>query len=137
VVTLRVDGYPPAKSEALSILGPNHGHADRVVRLLEAARSVLDSDPEAHLGDAPLKMNVVVEVPKGLRSDATNYLGGIADVLQRKAQRGALEHLGELAHVDLFEDDRQIAEIHFKFKHADRARYQVRLSVLPSPSSRR
>jgi hypothetical protein len=130
VVTLRVDGYPPAKSEALSILGPNHGHADRVVRLLEAARSVLDSDPEAHLGDAPLKMSVVVELPRGRRSDATNYLGGIADVLQDKRARGGLPHLGEVAEVSLFYDDRQIEQIQFRFEHAKEPAYVVQLDYV-------
>jgi hypothetical protein len=127
VVTLRVDGYPPAKSEALSILGPTHRHTDRVVRLLEAARSVLERDPEVHLGDAPLKLSVVVELPKGLRSDATNYLGGIADVLQDKRARGALPHLGELAEVSLFNDDRQIEKIQFRFEHAEEPAYIVQL----------
>jgi Holliday junction resolvase RusA-like endonuclease len=128
-VVLDVDGYPPAKSEAQSILGPAHPHAERVRRLLEAARRATQLDQRSHLGSHPLALDVIVSgPPTERRSDATNYLGGIADVLQRK--RSAVCSI-ELAHVDLFEDDRQIAEIHFKFEHADQARYQVKLSVLP------
>jgi hypothetical protein len=127
VITLRVEGYPPAKSEALSILGPNHPHSDRVIRLLETARSLLEEDPGVHLGDAPLKMDVVVELPAGLRSDATNYLGGIADVLQDKHARGALPHLGALAETHLFDDDRQIEQIQFRFEQAEEPAYVVQL----------
>src|SRR5437870_8160881 len=32
----------------------------------------------------------------GNRSDATNYLGGVVDVLEDKRRRGELEHLGGL-----------------------------------------
>jgi len=41
-------------------------------------------------------MDVVVAAPpSGARSDATNYLGGIVDVLQDKGPRGPLPRLGE------------------------------------------
>lgn len=130
-VTLDVAGYPPAKSEALSILGSGHPHAERVQRLLEAAAAALASDPDAHLGQARIKMDVVVAVPPGVRSDATNYLGGIADVLQNKAPRGTLDHLGDLGGVDLFKDDRQIEHITFRFDSAATPSYKVHLDHVP------
>jgi hypothetical protein len=46
--------------------------------------------------------------------DATNYLGGIADVLEHKADRGPLEHLGELAEVWLYRNDRQIKQVSYR-----------------------
>lgn len=127
-IRLRIDGHPPAKSEALSILGPNHPHADRVVRLLEAARGFLADHPDAGCGDKPIRMEVVVGVSPTTRSDATNYLGGIGDVLQRKGLRGSLPHLGELAGIHLFNDDRQIAEVDFRFEPADEPSYTVVLA---------
>lgn len=38
-------GYPPAKSEALSMLGSGHPHASRVRALLTAARVALQAEP--------------------------------------------------------------------------------------------
>jgi hypothetical protein len=60
-------------------------------------------------------------------SDATNYLGGIADVLEVKAQRGALPHLNELQTVALYENDRQIHEVRYRQEPAMVPRYRVRI----------
>ncbi len=49
-VSFTVAGLPPAKNEALSMLGVGHGHAERVRALLVAApqggrRQLHDDDP--------------------------------------------------------------------------------------------
>jgi hypothetical protein len=41
-ICFRVAGYPPAKNEALSMLGRGHAHSPRVRALLEAARGAVD-----------------------------------------------------------------------------------------------
>jgi len=46
--------------------------------------------------------------------DATNYLGGIGDVLEDKSCRGVpVDHLGALAGVWLFHNDRQIKQLNW------------------------
>lgn len=126
---IHIKDYPPAKSEALSVLGQKHSHAGRVVALLEAARAALETGEARDLGSTPLAMEVQVFCPRDrLRSDATNYLGGIAYVLQDKSQRGVLEHLGQLAAVQLFDDDHQLEELHYQWEHEAEPRYRVRLA---------
>ena len=58
VTTLRVDGYPPAKSEAESLLSPRHPHRDRVVELLRSAHDALLSGDAEDFGHSPLVMRV-------------------------------------------------------------------------------
>lgn len=129
--TVEVDGYPPAKSEALSILGAGHSHSGRVKRLLEAVKAALEAQRARDLGSVPLVIHVELRCPRdGTRSDATNYLGGITDVLQDKTPRGTLPQLGDLATVHLFDDDRQVEEIHFRCRQADRPSYSIRLAPL-------
>jgi hypothetical protein len=67
--------------------------------------------------------------------DATNYLGGISDVLEGKARRliahpGSLDHLKDLGPVGLYDDDRQIKEILYKEVPSASNRYVVTLSSL-------
>jgi hypothetical protein len=61
--------------------------------------------------------------------DATNYLGGIADVLEDKSRRrpGSLAHLGDLAGVWVYGNDRQIKEVHYQEIAGKRPRYRVRI----------
>ncbi|MBV9093813.1 MAG: hypothetical protein JO132_08060 [Streptosporangiaceae bacterium] len=84
-ITIRVLGYPPAKNEAKSMLAVGYVHAERVVALLRAAND------EARLGDAAiyfpdesLGLELIVMSPAPPPSDATNYLGGVADVPEDK-----------------------------------------------------
>src|SRR3712207_302880 len=71
-------------------------------------------------GDAPIRLDVEIRTRPGDPPwDATNLLGGIADVLDSKAHRrvahpGSVDHLGDLADVALFDDDRQIREINYR-----------------------
>lgn len=123
-----MEGYPPAKGEALSMLGVAHSHAPRVTRLLEAARDEASRSGFTGLGSQPIGLEVVVLCPRDRnRSDATNYLGGIGDVLESKAHRGQIEHLGDLSQVALFDNDRQIEEVRYRWEESAEASYTVRL----------
>jgi hypothetical protein len=77
-----------------------------------------------------LGLELILLAPADPPSDGTNYLGGVGDVLEAKARRGVLEHLGELATVALFANDRQIQEVHYRRQHADEPHYVVRLWTL-------
>lgn len=124
-----IAGLPPAKSEAKSMLGEGHPHAPRVRALLSAAQDAMTSEGFAGFGSAPLGIEVVLTTG-GLRhtSDATNYLGGIADVLEAKSHRAMyVAHLGELGAVALFDNDRQLREVHYHQRDGDRDSYTVRL----------
>lgn len=68
---------------------------------------------------------------KGPRSQRCDkHLGGIADVLEEKARRGPLEHLGDLASFGLYANDSQIEEVRYRWSSNDVCSYQVRLWVL-------
>ena len=134
-ISFQVGGYPPAKNEALSMLGAGHTHADRVLKLLEAARAEAAASGFDGFGSRPVGLDLIVRCRRdGSRSDATNYLGGVADVLEGKAHRGNLDHLGELGHVFLYENDRQIEEVRYRWEESAIASYQVRFWALDSVS---
>jgi hypothetical protein len=57
---------------------------------------------------------------------------GSARCAQAKAHRGVLDHLGELAAVELYANDRQIEEVHYRVERGEEVRYTVRLWVLNS-----
>ena len=122
------------------MLGPKHPHAPRVRALLEAARAALRHGKWQVTGE-PIGLELVVHAADGGRqSDATNYLGGIGDVLQDKTRpfRGLdLSHLGELRQVTLFEDDRQVREIHYSQSATPVAGYSVRIWTLEGPRRRK
>jgi hypothetical protein len=62
--------------------------------------------------------------------DATNYLGGVADVLQAKKDHVMtdLGHLGELLDVALYVNDRQINRVGYSEEAAERTSYVVRVT---------
>src|SRR6266542_3914261 len=105
-IVLMVEGLPPAKSEASSMLSFKHAHSTRVRELLLAARQAIASQDLAPLV-GPIGLDVVISVAQvGMRTNATNFLGGIADVLQAKtaiSKLWSLDHLGDLAGVWLYE----------------------------------
>lgn len=117
-IVFEVEGLPPGKNEAKSLLAAGHRHAPRVATLLEAARDAVDPSfgPWAEL--VGLEVTIYGE-PDG---DATNYLGGIGDALQQ-TRRNLPSDTG----VFLFNDDRQIREIRYRQVPSDRPRYRVRL----------
>ena len=54
-ITLTVDGWPPAKNEAKSLLAPGHPHAYRVRALLQAAKqATLDRTDRVIFGSRPI-----------------------------------------------------------------------------------
>jgi hypothetical protein len=129
-IILDIDGFPPAKNEALSMLGMKHSHAPRVRALLEAARREISSKGFA-VFEGPIGLDVELHAPPDRDPwDATNYLGGIGDVLEVKARRGVLDHLGGLAAVGLYLNDRQIREVRYRQLPAEHARYRVRIWML-------
>jgi hypothetical protein len=130
-VTFEVLGYPPAKNEALSMLGAGHSHAPRVRLLLETARQACTAQEFTPITQGRVALDVVVHAPVGQNpSDATNYLGGIADVLENKSHRGVLHHLGDLAAVWLYANDRQIKEATYREIEAEDVGYTVTIREL-------
>jgi hypothetical protein len=130
-VSLEVAGYPPAKNEALSMLGAGHSHAPRVRLLLEKARQACTAQGFTPIAHGRVGLDVVLQAPAGENpADATNYLGGIADVLEDKAHRGPLDHLGDLASVWLYGNDRQIKEATYREAEAAEPGYTVTVREL-------
>ncbi|GLH98906.1 RusA family crossover junction endodeoxyribonuclease [Phytohabitans aurantiacus] len=128
-----VPGMPPLKDGALSIFSAGHRQAGRVRALLSAACAAAQ-----HTGWTPLTDPVALEVvlrrpPEHHSGDATNFLGGIADVLQDKRWLYGvrLAHLGVLADVALYADDRQIRQISYREEPAEAPSYTVRVVALP------
>lgn len=133
-ISLSVSGYPPTKSEAKSLLSGDHPQFPRVQALLRAAAEALAEGAES-FGSRSLGLEVVVTGPSEAPADATNSLGGIGDVLQEKKRRGSLTHLGSLADVSLFTDDRQIRQVHYREERAERPAYRLRLWPLDEVGS--
>lgn len=130
-LTFEVAGLPPIKNEALSLFSVGHRQAPRVRALLLAAcRAVQHSGWTPLAG--PVALQVVLRCPGGHHGDATNFLGGIADVLQdkRRLRHAQLAHLGVLLDVALYLDDRQLRRIDYREEAADEATYTVRVSTL-------
>jgi hypothetical protein len=125
-ISFSVSGYPPAKSEAKSMLSAGHQHATRVRLLLEAAERALREHAFAPVETEQIALDLVVHAAPGQSPwDATNYLGGVADVLEDKSRRGSLPHIGDLASVWLYRNDQQIKAITYREVTADRASYVV------------
>jgi hypothetical protein len=84
---------------------------------------------------ADVAPDVIVRSPSARPpGDATNYLGGIGDVLQDKTHpvNIDLSHLDALQAVALYLDDRQICRVTYSVERADTPSYAVRVSVLNS-----
>jgi hypothetical protein len=135
-ITIRVAGRPPPKSEAKSVFAQGGKYEPRVKALLEAAREEITRLAFQGFGSTKLRLDVEVHTGPGDPPwDATNYLGGIADVLESKtkrliAQPGSIDHFGDLAQVGLYDDDRQIKEIIYREVQGDQAEYILKLTAL-------
>ena len=125
-ISFDVSGWPPTKNEATSLLAAGHPHAARVRALLEAARSAAQRTGWTSAA-GELALQVVVRGPGRPPSDATNFLGGIGDVLQDKTVGRSLDltHLGELRGFALYADDRQIRKINYTEECATQPSYSV------------
>lgn len=133
-IAFDVSGWPPIKNEALSLLSANHKQHDRVRTLLEAAMAASKSVGWKATGRL-VGLDVTVRAPFGRPAgDATNYLGGIGDVLQEKNKLINLDlsHLGPLQEVALYLDDRQIVRVRYDVEPADSPSYSVRVVILCS-----
>lgn len=129
-LSFHVDGLPPLKGEAKSLLAQGHQQAGRVRALLAAA--VLAAGPDFRPWTVPIGLELRVSAPPSSAvGDATNQLGGVGDVLQaRRSRLVDTVHLGDLAIVALFRDDAQIAEIRYSRHDAPAARYWVHVWTL-------
>lgn len=134
--SITVDGRPPPKSEAKSVFAQGGKYEPRVIALLEAAVDEMKRRDFAGFGRSRLRVDVEVHTGPGEPPwDATNYLGGIADVLESKAKRrvaqpGSVDHLGALADVGIYDDDRQIKEISYREVDDARSYYVVTVTAL-------
>lgn len=138
MVSFSVVGYPPAKNEARSLFNTDHTYAKRVRDLLVVAQGACQKQAFTPIAEGGVGLDVVVNVPTDQPPwDATNYLGGIADVLEDKSRRGSLDHLGPLASVWLYRDDRQIKEISYREIASVRAAYTVTVRALTPPDTDR
>lgn len=126
-ISLTVTDWPPAKDGAISIFNPKHPHHSRVVDLLQKAKQALDDSQWDPTESRPIGLELVISTPGGIPGDATNYLGGVADVLH--ASRSD-EYLGDLAKVTLYRDDGQIEEVRYYVERGDAPCYRVRVWVL-------
>lgn len=126
-IVFSVDGWPPAKNEAKSMLAAGHTHSGRVLRLLVAAKAAMGAQPSPVFGTDAVGLELVVHSRLAPPADATNFLGGVGDVLEAKEHRGVLDHLGGLAAVSLYANDRQIREVSYRWRHASETGYSVRV----------
>ncbi|MEO3743134.1 hypothetical protein [Plantactinospora sp. B5E13] len=133
-LSFEVSGPPPVRTEALSIFAAGHRQAARVRALLEAACGAAQRTGWTALTE-PVSLEVVLRCPPGRRtSDAATLLGGIGAVLQDKKRAAdiGLAHLGALADVALYLDDRQIRHISYREEPAEQLSYLVRVAALPA-----
>jgi hypothetical protein len=97
------------------MLGISHSHSSRVRLLLELAGQACVAQGFVPVVKGHVALDVVVRAPAGQNpADATNYLGGIGDVLEDKSSRGPLDHLGPLSTVWLYRNDRQITQVSYR-----------------------
>jgi hypothetical protein len=130
-LVFEVSGYPPAKDGAKSVLSQGHLHGPRVQALLAAARGAYAAQEWTPTEHGPISLDVVLYAPEGAnRADSTNYLGGIADVLEDKLPRSGLDHLGSLGEVWLYRNDRQIKAITYREELAAEPSYTVSIRAL-------
>jgi len=131
-IEFEVQDWPPTKAEAKSLLAAGHPHAQRVRSLLEAARDAIRRTGWT-VTASDIALELVIRSPGRPPSDATNYLGGVGDVLQVKATGRNIDvtHLGYLAAVALYADDRQIRQLQYaETRAATRPSYTVRIHVI-------
>jgi Na+-translocating ferredoxin:NAD+ oxidoreductase RNF subunit RnfB len=132
-LSFEVSGPPPVRTEALSLLAAGHRQATRVRALLQAACTAAQHSGWTPLTE-PVALDVVLRCPPGGRTaDAAALIGGIGSVLQDKRRMAdiGLAHLGVLADVTLYVDDRQIRRISYREEPAEAMSYLVRVTALP------
>jgi hypothetical protein len=136
IIELHVQGLPPAKGQR-SIFSLQSNRHRLLITLLEEAYRVTTAQGFSGFGQAPIALDVELRAPAGtLPGDGTNYLGGIADALEAKKVRirasGPLPHLGDLVHVGLYDNDRQIKQICYREREAEDVSYTIRVRTADS-----
>ncbi|MDH6245512.1 hypothetical protein [Mycobacterium sp. OTB74] len=132
-IHFEVLGQPPLKNEALSVFNAKHGQAERILALLRAARRACLEHGFAPIETGGVALAVITRSSAG---DATNILGGIADVLENKpvrAHRSSIDHLGDLATVWLYQDDKKIKQITYREERGEPS-YTVTVRALRDAS---
>ena len=130
-ICLSVEGWPPKKNTAKSLFAERHPDARCVTNLLHKVKQALDDSEwnPTELRQIGLEI-VLAEPPDGVPGDVTNYIGGIADVLQANRVNADLSHLEDLAQASLFYDDGQIREVQCRVARGDVPSYRLRVWVL-------
>ncbi len=128
-ISLTVEGWPPAKDGASSIFKRKHSHYHRVIELRRSIRQALDEslwdrNEKRAIG---LELTIIAEKRYDIPGDATNYLGGVADVLQADVDQS---ELGNLAQESLYTNDRQIQEIRYSVDQGGSCGYRVKIWLL-------
>ena len=130
-ISLSVEGWPPKKNTAKSLFAEGHPDSLCVLNLLRKVKQALGDSEWNPTGRRQIGLELVMaETPDGFPGDATNYLGGIADVLQANRTNADLSHLGDLAQASLYYDDRQIREVLYCIERGDVPGYRLRVWVL-------
>ena len=126
---MKAQATAPLKDFAASL----HKQARQVRSLLESARAAANS---AGWKCAPglVSLELIVRGDGRPPGDATNYLGGVADVLQAKKDHVMIDlgYLGELRDVALYVNDRQINRVGYSEEAAKRTSYVVRVTSAAS-----
>ena len=131
-IALTVEGCPPAKSEAKSIFSKGHPHHSRAIDLLREMKRALADSPHwdrTETRSVGLELAIVETRGQVCQSDATNFLGGVADTLQANRYKGG-DVPRDFASVSLFRDDRQIREVRYSVESGDALGYRLRVWVL-------
>lgn len=131
-----VAGTPPIRTDGLSVFTAGHRQAARVRALLTAACAAAQTTGWRSLR-GPVALEVVLRCPPEHRVvDAAQLLGGVGAVLQDKKRIGAvgLAHLGVLADVTLYDDERQIRQLSYREEPATDFSYLVRVTALEPAS---
>jgi|ERR1700728_1893123 hypothetical protein len=132
-ISFEVAGLPPIKNEAKSLLSAAHKQVRQVRSLLEAARAAANSAGWKRVPGL-VSLELIVRGNGRPPGDATNYLGGVADVLQAKKDHVMIDlgYLGELRDVALYVNDRQINRVGYSEEAAERTSYVVRVTSAAS-----
>lgn len=132
-INVDVQGFPPAKNEAKSLFAKNHKYADRVITLLRQVKQEIDHSTWCRNKKRRLELKLLLSdtVLGSPPLDATNILGGIADVLQAdRACNTGSSHLDDMKTESPYKNDHQIKEIQYPVKCADEPYYRIRVWVL-------
>ncbi len=128
---MSVEGWPPKKNTAKSLFAEGHPDSLCVINLLRKAKQALGDSEWNPTERRQIGLELVMaETPDGIPGDATNYLGGIADVLQANRTNADLLHLGDLAQASLYYDDSQIREVRYCVERGNIPGYRLRVWVL-------